>query len=50
VTTPGLFHGLCAIVEILIEESAYEVTSGWEDDAEVPVPCWKTIWSWGVDG
>ena len=49
-TAPGLFHGLCAIVDILTKESANEVTTGWEDDVEVPVPCWTTIWSGGVDG
>ena len=49
-TAPGLFHGVWAIIELLIEESIDEVACGRDEDVKVLVLWWTTIWSGGVDG
>ena len=36
-TAPGLFHGIWAIVELLIEESAEDDVCDWEDE-DVTIP------------
>lgn len=63
VTALGLFHGFCAIFELIVYDNVdevlddwkganIEVWGGWEADVEVlvPVPCWTTICNGGVDG